>query len=68
MKIAFKKGKWFVAFKETVLVCDIEQSEEKYLVSFETNGKRITLHTKNLDDTFKVLEGIYDRNTDVEYY
>lgn len=68
MKIAFKKGKWFVAFKETVLVCDIKQSEEKYLVSFETNGKRITLHTKNLDDTFKVLEGIYDRNTDVEYY
>ena len=68
MKIAFKNGKWFGAFKETVLVCDINQSDEKYLVSFEANGKRITLHTKNLDETFKILEGIYDRNTNVKYY
>lgn len=68
MKMAFKRGKWFVAFKETVLVCDINQVEDRFIVSFDTNGKRITLHTKNLDETFKILEGIYDRNSLIKYY
>lgn len=68
MKIVFKRGKWFVAFSEAVLVCDINQVDDKFIVSFDTNGKRISLHTRNLDETFRVLEGIYDRNSCARHY
>lgn len=68
MRIAFKKGKWFVAFKETVLVCDINHVGDRYIVSYESKCKRVTLHTRNLDETFKVLEGIYDRNSMAKGY
>ncbi len=32
MRIVFKRGKWFVAFSEAVLVCDINQVDDKFIV------------------------------------
>lgn len=68
MKMVYKSGKWIVTFGETVLVCDIAQTDDKFIVSFITNGKKISLHTRNLDKTFRVLEGIYARNSRTRHY
>lgn len=68
MKMAFKSGKWIVTFGEVVLVCDIDQNDDRFVVSFNANGKKISLHTRNLDKTFRVLEGIYARNSNIRHY
>ena len=68
MKMVFKSGKWIVTFGKAVLVCDIKQTDDRFVVSFNANGKKISLHTRNLDKIFRVLEGVYTRNSSVRNY
>lgn len=58
MKLSYKKGKWIVSIMDKVFVCEIVKVDEKFYVTFEKDGKKITIRTNNLDYTFKAIEDI----------
>jgi hypothetical protein len=67
LKIKIKKDKWIVSFDVVVLECDIEKVDDIFIVVFLLENKKIRLKTQYLDETFKILEKIFNRRNQYQY-
>jgi hypothetical protein len=67
LKIKIKKDKWIVSFDVVVLECDIEKVGDIFIVVFLLENKKIRLKTQYLDETFKILEKIFNRRNQYQY-
>lgn len=68
MKIRIKKDKWIVSFDVMVLECDIEKVDDIFIIVFSLEDKKIRLRTQYLDETFKILEKIFNRRDRYKYH
>ena len=65
MKILIKNKKWETSFKTVKLICSVSSENKIFNISFNYNGKKISIKTYNLDYTFKCLENLFD-NADIK--
>ncbi len=68
MKIRIKNDKWIVSFDTTILECDIEKVGDVFIVVFLLGNKRIRLKTHYPNETFKILEKIFNRRNGYKYF
>lgn len=64
MKVLIKNKKWETYFKNVKLVCDVNWRENICKINFAYGGKKISITSNNLDNTFKYLEILFD-NVDI---
>lgn len=62
MKILIRNKKWETTFNRVTLICEVKNLNKIFNIKFSYNGNEITIKSNNLDNTFKYLEKIFNKN------
>lgn len=60
MKILIKNKKWNIFLGNTILECDVNQKEGIFFIKFEYENKIVKIKSKNIDNTLRHLEEVFD--------
>lgn len=59
MKILIKNKKWNIFFETCLLVCDVFEKNGVFSISFDYDDEKITIKSKNIDNTLKFLDKMF---------
>lgn len=59
MKILIKNKKWNIFFETNLLVCDVFEKNGVFSISFDYDDEKITIKSKNIDNTLKFLDKMF---------